>query len=178
MSPLYILLTFESDHSAIVYTPPLWRDLVKILTIKLWRTSSFLLEYKFPGPLLRTLRSPRSNNLETQNDENYKWKLIKNRWNPKFGLLTSLSFLNQGKALGKMSYSSAFWSNFENYQISTLSWWPRGRRVKIWQFSNCVPMKKMRYVTTLSSKFSLNLFTEEVCFTIESKTSWNRFVCF
>ena len=25
-------------------TPPLWRDLVKILTIKLWHTSSFLLE--------------------------------------------------------------------------------------------------------------------------------------
>jgi hypothetical protein len=43
-----------------------------------------------------------------------------------------IHFLNQGKALRKMSYSSAFWSNFENYQISTLSWWPRVRRVKIW----------------------------------------------
>jgi hypothetical protein len=37
-------------------------------------------------PFLRSLRSPRSNNLETQNDENSKWKLVKTRWNPKFGL--------------------------------------------------------------------------------------------
>ena len=29
-------------------------------------------------------------------------------------------FLNQGKALKKMSYSSAFWPNFENYQFLTL----------------------------------------------------------
>ena len=43
-----------------------------------------------------------------------------------------IHFLNQGKALRKMSYSSAFSSNFENYQISTHSWWPWGRRVKIW----------------------------------------------
>ena len=34
----------------------------------------------------RTLRLPRSNNLEIQNDENSKWKLVKTRWNPKFGL--------------------------------------------------------------------------------------------
>ena len=34
----------------------------------------------------KTPRSPRSNDLETQNDKNSKWKLIKNRWNPKFGL--------------------------------------------------------------------------------------------
>ena len=40
----------------------------------------------FNEPFLRTLRSPRSNNLEIQNDENSKWKLVKTRWNPKFGL--------------------------------------------------------------------------------------------
>ena len=37
-------------------------------------------------PFLRSLRSPRSNNFETQNNENSKWKLVKTRWNPKFGL--------------------------------------------------------------------------------------------
>ena len=69
---------------------------------------------------LRSLRSPRSNDLETQNDENSKWKLKKTRWNPKFGLcdlenglLTTrtsegaqwifpkIYFFNQGKALRK-----------------------------------------------------------------------------
>ena len=40
----------------------------------------------FNEPFSRTLRSPRSNNLEIQNDENYKWKLVKTRWNPKFVL--------------------------------------------------------------------------------------------
>ena len=37
-------------------------------------------------PFLRSLRSLRSNNLETQNDENSKWKPVKTRRNPKFGL--------------------------------------------------------------------------------------------
>ena len=41
---------------------------------------------KFTGPILRTPRSPRSNDLKLQNDENSKWKLVKTRWNPKFGL--------------------------------------------------------------------------------------------
>ena len=101
---------------------------------------------------MRTPRLLRSNDLEAQNDKNSKWKLIKSRWNTKFGLrdlenglLTSRTsegvqwifpkntfFLNQGKALRKMSYSSAFWSNFENYQILTLR--PRGHQesVEIW----------------------------------------------
>ena len=38
------------------------------------------------GPFSRSWRSPRSNNLEIQNDENSKSKLVKIRWNPKFGL--------------------------------------------------------------------------------------------
>ena len=38
------------------------------------------------GRFSRSLRSPRSNNLEIQNDENSKWKLVKTRWNPNFGL--------------------------------------------------------------------------------------------
>ena len=67
-------------------------------------------------------------------------------------------FINQSKALRKNNYNSAFSSNFENYQILTLR--PRGHQesVEIW----CIPMKKMRYVTALWSKFSLNLSTEEV----------------
>ena len=40
--------------------------------------------------------------------------------------------LNQGKALREMTYSSAFWSKFENYWFLTLSGWPRGPRVKNW----------------------------------------------
>ena len=43
------------------------------------------LEY-LAEPFLRSLRSVRSNNLETQNDKNYKWGLFKSRWNPKFDL--------------------------------------------------------------------------------------------
>ena len=38
------------------------------------------------GPFSRSWRSPRSNNLEIQNDKNSKWKLVKPRWNPKSGL--------------------------------------------------------------------------------------------
>ena len=38
------------------------------------------------GPFSRSWRSPRSNSLEIQNDENSKSKLAKTRWNPKFGL--------------------------------------------------------------------------------------------
>ena len=40
----------------------------------------------FSEPCLRRLRSPRSSNLKIQNDENSNWKLVKIRWNPKFGL--------------------------------------------------------------------------------------------
>ena len=35
---------------------------------------------------------------------------------------------------------------------------------KLHFWNQCVPTKKMRYVTASWSKFSLNLFTEEVCF--------------
>ena len=41
---------------------------------------------KIPEPLLRSPRSLRSNDLETQKNKNSKWKPIENRWNPKFGL--------------------------------------------------------------------------------------------
>ena len=41
---------------------------------------------KFPEPLLRSPRSPRSNDLETQNDEYSKRQLAKTKWNPKFSL--------------------------------------------------------------------------------------------
>ena len=56
--------------------------------INLWKICIDLRPFSkcFRVPFLRTLRSPRSNNLEIQNDENSKWKLVKTRWNPKFGL--------------------------------------------------------------------------------------------
>ena len=41
---------------------------------------------KSPEPILRTPRSPRSKDLKIQNNENSKLKLVKTRWNPKFGL--------------------------------------------------------------------------------------------
>ena len=133
-------MTFQKSskdrHRVTYLTPPLWRDLVKILTRKLRHSSSLSLEctdFKnvifeiIPEPSLRSLRSPRANDLKTQNDENSKWKLVKTRWNPKFGLsdlendlLTSmtskgaqwkfrkLQFLNQCIKLRKMIYTSSF----------------------------------------------------------------------
>ena len=59
-----------------------------IPSINLWKICIDLRPFSkyFSEPFSRTLRSPRSNNLEIQNDENSKWKLVKTRWNPKFGL--------------------------------------------------------------------------------------------
>ena len=56
--------------------------------INLWKIWIDLRPFSkcFRVPFSRTLRSPRSNNLEIQNDENSKWKLVKIRWNSKFGL--------------------------------------------------------------------------------------------
>ena len=68
------------------------------------------------------------------------WPLRPRKWPPRHrghrkGLsefFQKVQFLNQGKALRKMSYSSASWSNFENYQILTLR--PQGHQesVEIW----------------------------------------------
>ena len=41
----------------------------------------------------------------------------------------NIRFSDQGKALRKMSYSPASWSNFENYQFLTLC--PRGRQENV-----------------------------------------------
>ena len=51
--------------------------------------------------------------------------------------------------------------------VAKISKW---RLHRIWM--ECIPTKKMRYVTALSSKFSLNLSTEEVC----NKTVFLSFV--
>jgi hypothetical protein len=59
------------SNSAFQHTPPLWRDLVKILTTKPSHTSYFSLE-KFPEPFLRSPRLLRSKFIETENEENYK----------------------------------------------------------------------------------------------------------
>ena len=53
-------------------------DILKVQNCHEWKSSTL--------GFLRSLRSPRSNNLETQNYKNSKWKLAKTRWNPKFGL--------------------------------------------------------------------------------------------
>jgi hypothetical protein len=70
--------------------PPLSTDLVKNFMPHLFPWNALISKItclkKFPEPILRTLRLPRSNNLKTQNDENSKWRLVKTRWNPKFGL--------------------------------------------------------------------------------------------
>ena len=59
-----------------------------LLPINLWKVCIDLRPFSkyFNEPFSRTLRWPRSNNLEIQNDKNCKWKLVKTRWNPKFGL--------------------------------------------------------------------------------------------
>ena len=67
-------------------TPPLWRDLVEISTRKLWHTSTFSLEgTDFKNVIFE--KNPWGHRVQTaQNNENSKWKLMKIRWNPKFGL--------------------------------------------------------------------------------------------
>ena len=76
---------------ALLTTERIWFKCVLYLLIppiNLWKICIDLRPFSkyFNKPFLRTLRLPRSNNLEIQNDENSKWKLVKTRWNPKFGL--------------------------------------------------------------------------------------------
>ena len=76
-------------------TPPQWRDLVKTFPRKLWHTSSFLLECtdfknvffeKIPWAHSEVAEVTEVKQPRIQNNENYKWKLLKIRCNPKFGL--------------------------------------------------------------------------------------------
>ena len=66
----------------IIITLPLWRDLVKILARKPRHASLDCTDLKkcnfkkIPEPLLRSLKSPRSNDLKTQNNENSKSKPV------------------------------------------------------------------------------------------------------
>jgi hypothetical protein len=145
----------------ISYTPPLWRDLVRILTMKLWHTSSFLFERTdFKNVIFEKIHWPPSEVAEVaevKRPRNSKWwkfqmkthlKQMKSKfwprrprkwpWRPRGSrkglseFFQKIHSLNQGKALRKMSYSSAFSSNFGNYQFLTL--WPRGHQesVKNW----------------------------------------------
>ena len=68
-----------------------------ITPMNLWKICIDLRPFSkyFNEPFSRTLRSPRSNNLEIQNNENSKWKLVKSRWNPKF-CLSDLRVLKNG----------------------------------------------------------------------------------
>ena len=90
---------FSNSYLLTWGTPPLWRDLVKILTRKPRHASSLSLECtdfknifleKIPwapseAAEVAKVKRPQ-NDLKTQNNQNYKWKLYKTRWNPKFGL--------------------------------------------------------------------------------------------
>ena len=105
-------------------TPPLWTDLVKISSRKLRHTSFFSAwSPDFKNVIFENIHWAHSEDAEVAevkppwnpNDENSKWKLVKTRWNPKFGhgdlendLLTSttsewaqwffskITFLNSG----------------------------------------------------------------------------------
>ena len=89
--------------------------------INLWKVCIDLRQFSkyFNEPFSRTLRSPRSNNLEIQNNKNSKWKLVKTRWNPKF----SLSDL-ENDLLTSMTSEEAQWIFFKDYifKISESSW--------------------------------------------------------
>ena len=113
---------------------------------------------KITGPILRTPRSPRSNDLEIRNDENSKWKLVKTRWNPKFGL-----------------------SDLENDLLTSAS--SEGAQVifqKLHFWNQCIATKKMRHVIIFWSKFSLNISTEEVwfCCIYAVTPAKDRILCF
>ena len=87
-------MTLIEDHALVdvtELTKALWRDFVKILMRKPRHTSFFSCNAlipkiqflkKIPVSFLRSLRLQRSNNLETQNNENSKRKLV----NLKFGV--------------------------------------------------------------------------------------------
>ena len=94
-----------------------------------------------PGETTSKIKTPKilNENLlkidEIQNLASATSKMASWPRGPRKGLsefFQKIHFLNQGKALRKMSYSSAFSSNFENYQILTLR--PRGHQesVEIW----------------------------------------------
>ena len=71
-----------------LHTPPLWTDLVKMFSRKLRHASFFSFEpTDFKNVIFENIHWAHSeDDLEIQNDENSKWKLVKTRWNPKFGL--------------------------------------------------------------------------------------------
>ena len=85
--------------------------------ITLWKICIDLRPFSkcFCVPFSRTLRS---NNLEIQNDKNSKWKLVKTRWNPKFGLgnlendlLTSMTSATSTTSKTALPYISKIASN-------------------------------------------------------------------
>ena len=81
--------------------------------INLWKICSDFRPFSkcFRVPFSRTLRSPRSNNLEIQNDKNSKWKLVKTRWNPKFGLSDLENDLNDLGRGSVISFKKSYFSN-------------------------------------------------------------------
>ena len=62
---------------------------------------------KFPEPLLRSPRLLTSNSLETQNDENSKWKLVKTRWNPESKKLVFVKVWLENRAIAHFSQLDA-----------------------------------------------------------------------
>jgi hypothetical protein len=74
--------------------------------------------------LLRSWRLSRSNDLETQNDENFRWKFVKTRWNPKFGLSdlkTDLLTSTTSVIFFKNYISKISASSWEKWAIARLS---------------------------------------------------------
>ena len=77
------------------------------------------------GPFSRSWRSPRSNNLEIQNDENSKSKLVKTRRNPKFGLSDLKNDHLTSKTLCQILQKNKFHLFFRTEQ-SRIRKWPVG----------------------------------------------------
>ena len=110
------------------HTPPLWRDLVNILTRKLWHTSSFSLERtdfknvtfeKIPWAPYEVAEFAEVKRPRNSKYRKFEWKLVKTRWNPKFGRSDLKNDL-----LTSMTSEGAQWFVFKNYifKISASSW--------------------------------------------------------
>ena len=105
--------------------------------INLWKVCIDLRPFSkyFNEPFSRTLRSPRSNNLEIQNDENSKWKLVKTRWNPKFGLSDLKNDHLTSKTLCQILQKNKFHLFFRTEQ-SRIRKWPVGTATIQWRLLN------------------------------------------
>ena len=76
-SHCFVLLSFFCDlYLQFIAPVNLWNKCIDLSLFSKYLCVLFLM----------SLRLPRSNILGTQKDKNSKWKVVKARWNPKFGL--------------------------------------------------------------------------------------------